>query len=79
MVSDAVSSVCKEDNLILNFGVFFFEKYHTTQSEFIRQSMRQLAKLVMELKNADTRIKNLSDALAPDKFDSIIKAPKTYM
>lgn len=42
--SDDIGTCCRDDSLILKFGAMLFEKYHTTQGELIRQSMRQLGK-----------------------------------
>ncbi|CAH0561735.1 unnamed protein product [Brassicogethes aeneus] len=69
--NDSISNVCKDDQTILKFGSFLFEKYDITQSELIRQSMRQLGRLTLQLIE-----KCLGDALKPEKFDAIIKATK---
>lgn len=75
--SDEVGTVCQNDILILKFGAMQFEKYADTQAEFIRQTMRQLARLTLAL-NAITKnfSKSLADYLTPEKFDVVIQATK---
>lgn len=52
---DERASIAKEDDLIKDFGLVLFEKHSNVQFELIRQSMRQCARLLMELR----RITNL--------------------
>ena len=72
MKDDTISSACKSDELILNFGNMIFQKYRTTQCELIRQSMRQLGRLILQVKKIDPQINSLSDCLNPQNFDKII-------
>lgn len=72
--NDIISMTCKQDNLIMKFGAMQFEKYHTTQNELIRQSMRQLGRLLIELRKINTKIAFLSDWLIPKYFDHIVTA-----
>lgn len=74
---DDVGICCKEDTLIQRFGAMLFEKYGTTQCELIRQSMRQLARITLKLREIGKTKKTLSDFLVPDMFDLIIQATKS--
>lgn len=74
--SDTIGTICKEDDLILNFGHFLFEKHGTSQLELIRQAMRQLAKLKKQLIEVTEINKPLKNFLLPEHFDNIITATK---
>lgn len=74
---DEIGIYCKEDLLIQRFGAMLFEKYGTTQCELIRQSMRQLARLILKLREIGNTKKNLSDFLVPEVFDLIVQATKS--
>lgn len=73
---DDIGTCCKEDTLILRFGCMLFEKYGTTQSELIRQSMRQLARLTLAINEMTIQNLKLFDLLAPQKFDLVIQGVK---
>ncbi|KAJ8969912.1 hypothetical protein NQ314_001529 [Rhamnusium bicolor] len=74
--SDIVTDVCKEDMLIIKVGSFLYDKYEKAQSDLIRQSMRQLGRLKIELKKTcDSR--SLSDWISTKYFDDIITATKS--
>lgn len=74
---DIIGSVCKDDNLIKRFGSFLYSKYGPSQDELIRQSMRQLGRLIHQLrKMSNCQIIYLSDALEPENFNDIMKATK---
>lgn len=72
LINDRISLVCKQDSLINQFGKLQFEKYHTTQSNLTRQSMRQLARLLIELRQINPNKLWLSSWLRPEYFDDII-------
>ncbi|KAK4884529.1 hypothetical protein RN001_000800 [Aquatica leii] len=74
--TDDISLICKQDILIIKFGEIQFDKYHTTQAELIRQCMRQLARLVKELREVDKPKLWLSEWLNPAGFDIIVSAVK---
>lgn len=73
---DKITLVCQQDLLILKFGAMQYEKYHNTQCEVIRQSMRQLSRLVLELRHLDSNKKWLSEWLLPEHFDIVVAAVK---
>lgn len=70
---DSVGLYCKEDKLILRFGFMMFEKYGVTQAELIRQNMRQMSRLTLELRSRSIQKCTLTDFLKPEKFDLIIE------
>lgn len=74
--NDDISTACKADPAILRYGAFLFEKYGVTQTELIRQCMRQIGRLVLELKGQDATFTSLSDVLIPQKFDDLVNATK---
>ncbi|XP_025834091.1 uncharacterized protein LOC112905601 isoform X2 [Agrilus planipennis] len=75
--NDDISEKCRQDDLILRFGAFMYEKYSSTQAELIRQSMRQLGRLTVELAKKNTDVLKLTDALTPDRFDDVVLATKS--
>lgn len=77
MRDDEISKICHRDDLILRFGAFIYEKYSSTQSELIRQSMRQLGRLTIEIAKKNTDVHRLIDALVPEKFDAVVSATKS--
>ncbi|CAH1107441.1 unnamed protein product [Psylliodes chrysocephalus] len=77
--TDQISNLVKSDDTILRFGAFLFEKYNTTQAQFKRQSMRQLGRLSLELKNKGDIFKNFSEMLLPEKFDAVVNATKALI
>ncbi|KAG5865996.1 hypothetical protein JTB14_006250 [Gonioctena quinquepunctata] len=76
MRDDEITRECREDKLIQKFGFMMFEKYNVTQAELIRQSMRQLGRLIQEVKKKYRHIDNLSHCLKPSNFECLIIATK---
>ncbi|XP_050497351.1 uncharacterized protein LOC126878588 [Diabrotica virgifera virgifera] len=75
--SDEIGNTCNNDILILKYGAMQYEKYGDTQNELIRQTMRQLARLVISLKKlTNSRSQTLGDFLVPEKFDVVVQATK---
>ncbi|CAH1163346.1 unnamed protein product, partial [Phaedon cochleariae] len=75
--NDDISEICRKDDLILRYGAFLYEKYGSTQRELIRQSMRQLGRLTIELTKGNTNVNKLIDALTPEMFDAVVSATKS--
>ncbi|KAK4885661.1 hypothetical protein RN001_001932 [Aquatica leii] len=75
--NDEITEICRKDDLILRFGAFLYEKYSSTQTELIRQSMRQLGRLTIELAKKNTHVHKLIDALTPEHFDAVVSATKS--
>ncbi|KAJ8929546.1 hypothetical protein NQ314_017745, partial [Rhamnusium bicolor] len=74
---DEIGEYCKSDKLILKFGSMQFEKYATTQGELIRQTMRQLSRLILKIQEVSkNKSLTLTDLLIPEKFDMLIDGTK---
>ncbi|KAK4887250.1 hypothetical protein RN001_003521 [Aquatica leii] len=71
-----ISQVCKEDELIMKFGLLLFEKYNRHQYEFIRQSMRQLGRLLLAIEEVKLLKLTLQETLLPKNFDTLVMAVK---
>ncbi|KAG5862139.1 hypothetical protein JTB14_035810 [Gonioctena quinquepunctata] len=54
-----------------------YERYDITQRELIRQSMRQIGRLLLEIRKNNNHINSLSQCLQPRYFDSVINATKS--
>jgi hypothetical protein len=77
MMADAITKACRNDDLIMRFGKSLHTKVHRAHSiNYIRQRMRQLGRLLLELKNMDRDINELKDAVSVTKFDVILQAVK---
>lgn len=74
---DEIGKVCSEDKLILKFGAYQFEKYASTQCFLIRQSMRQLARLLLQLRDIVGNEDPLINFIKPKHFDLIVRATKS--
>nr|XP_023019945.1 uncharacterized protein LOC111508612 [Leptinotarsa decemlineata] len=55
---DEISEICKTDNVILGVGMQLFEKHSNSQKELIKQSMRQLARLLQVIRESDSEFAN---------------------
>lgn len=44
--------------------------------EHVRNKMRELGRLVIAAQNIDPMIRQMSDLIAPDRFDALVKATK---
>lgn len=77
MRPDAISLVAKKDPLIYAFAARYIkihrEKHFATVAT---RKMRELAKLLIEIKKIIPSIKNLFEALVPKYFDIIVSATK---
>ncbi|KAG5874142.1 hypothetical protein JTB14_015062 [Gonioctena quinquepunctata] len=77
MLADKVSFVAKNDVLICKYGAQYLtshrEKHHINVCS---RKMRELAKLLIEIKKLHPAIKHFYDALQPIYFDSFIVATK---
>ena len=78
MKRDEVSLIAKNDWLIKEVGLFFVEKHGEKQQHLTSQKMRELARLLTELRAADFSPNGqLSDFIKPAKFDVVINAVKS--
>lgn len=77
MKSDEISAIARNDELIRDVGVMLLEKHGEKQNNLVSQKMRELARLVMQLRETEFRPDaGLSDFIKPDKFDVVISAVK---
>ena len=75
MASDQVSLVAKNDCIILTFGSIVAQNCTTVQYNYVSQRMRQLARLLMELRDqAQAPNADLSSFLKPEQFDTVVAA-----
>lgn len=78
MKRDEVFQVAQDDWLINEVGLFLVEKYGEKQQHLTSQKMRELARLLTELRAADfSPNAQLSDFIKPAKFDVVIRAVKS--
>lgn len=77
MRPDHISLTVKKDILICEYGSRYLKTHR--EKHFINvtsRKMRELAKLLIEIKKINSSIKCLFDALQPKHFDTIVKAAK---
>ncbi|WAR31628.1 hypothetical protein MAR_034170, partial [Mya arenaria] len=76
--SDEVSFVARHDELIVRFGEKLYSKHSQQphQHQYVRQKMREVARLLMNARKSDGNIHNLMDCVDPVKFPSIVEAVK---
>ncbi|KAG5865241.1 hypothetical protein JTB14_029982 [Gonioctena quinquepunctata] len=77
MFADKISLEAKSDLLICKFGSRYLrthrERHHVNVCS---RKMREISKLLIEVKSLNPSIKNLYDALQPVYFDSFVQATK---
>ena len=77
MRSDNVSIVARNDWLIKQIGVLLVEKYGEKQNSLVSQKMRELGRLLLELRKTDSNPASpLSDFINPERFDHVVSAVK---
>ncbi|XP_018909181.2 uncharacterized protein [Bemisia tabaci] len=74
MKDDEITGIVKNDTLILHLGAFLYAKFNVTQKEYIRQSMRMLARFLLEIQSIDEKITSLPMCFDPGNFDHILQA-----
>ena len=78
MKRDEVSLIAKNDWLIKEVGLFLVEKHGEKQQHLTSQKMRELARLLTELRAADfSPSAQLKDFIKPAKFDIVVNAVKS--
>ncbi|CAG9818123.1 unnamed protein product [Phaedon cochleariae] len=77
--NDNISYLCKTDKLISGVDMMLYEEHGGTQNQLIRQTMRQMERLLQELKNTkpDFKTKTLAFFIAPKYFDHIVDSVET--
>lgn len=76
MKDDDVTTLCKNDFIIMQVGAFLYEKFENSQCEYIRQSMRMLARLLIEAQNLDETMTQIEQLFNPAMFDLLVVAVK---
>ena len=77
MKRDEISVIARNDELIRDVGVMLLEKHGEKQNNLVSQKMRELARLVMQLRETGFRPDaQLSEFIKPDKCDVIVSAVK---
>ena len=75
MKSDEISLIARNDGLIKDVGEMLLEKHGEKQNNLVSQKMRELARLVMQLRETELRPDaQLSDFIKPEKFDVVVSA-----
>ncbi|XP_020601654.1 uncharacterized protein LOC110040732 isoform X3 [Orbicella faveolata] len=74
MKSDQITLVARNDSVISALGTMMVEKVGTSRCHDISQNMRNLARLLMSLREAEnTANAQLLQFLRPDKFDVVVQ------
>ncbi|KAJ8048979.1 hypothetical protein HOLleu_01508 [Holothuria leucospilota] len=77
MIRDDISRVAKHDEVVLAFGESLNRKLGRRQANHISQRMRQLARLVLQLrKDNGNEDSQLRDYINPERFDVVVGAVK---
>ncbi|XP_024875325.1 uncharacterized protein LOC112456803, partial [Temnothorax curvispinosus] len=75
MKDDSVSKVIRYDELAIDYGNKLCEKYHDPHFyDMIRQKLRQIGCLFLEIKNQNDKIDDLFTIFVPDNYDNCLKA-----
>ncbi|XP_060927317.1 uncharacterized protein LOC133001691 [Limanda limanda] len=77
MIYDDVTKTVIDDQVILQFGEQMFNQYASDvrKHDYIRQNLRQLARLVLEAQKT-TPLKNLEEFFYPSSFRHVVAAVK---
>ncbi|XP_030766536.1 uncharacterized protein LOC115890448 [Sitophilus oryzae] len=76
MRPDLCSKVTKEDTLICKYGSWYLENISSGLQKISTLRMRELAKLLMEIQERNSNIKDLEDALQLKYFNFIVDSIK---
>ena len=76
MQQDSVTEAAEGDEVILTLGATLLEKGGSVEATYVSQRMREVARLLLELRKLDNNEENLTYFIKPSKFDLIIKAVK---
>jgi len=74
MKDDEIGTIAKADPLITKYGTQLFERFQCTKAGHVSGKMRELARLLRELKTLQGEQFQLADALRVSMFDVIVKA-----
>ncbi|XP_033475894.1 uncharacterized protein LOC117252805 isoform X2 [Epinephelus lanceolatus] len=75
MIYDDATRAVMEDGVILQYGEFMFDQYGSDpkKHEYIRQNIRQIARLVLEAQKI-TPLEKLEDFFLPSNFPHVVSA-----
>ncbi|XP_074494954.1 uncharacterized protein LOC141769611 isoform X1 [Sebastes fasciatus] len=75
MIYDDVTQTIMEDEVLLQFGELLFSQHGSDpkKNDYIRQNLRQIARLVLEAKKI-TPLKKLEDFFLPSSFPHVVSA-----
>lgn len=77
MRTDEPALVARNDWLIKKVGMLLVEKHGTKNNQDTSQKMRELSRLLIQLRKTDTNQNaELSDYIRPEKFDVVVEAVK---
>uniref|UniRef100_A0A6A7FWU4 Kinesin-related protein 4 isoform X2 n=1 Tax=Hirondellea gigas TaxID=1518452 RepID=A0A6A7FWU4_9CRUS len=77
MTNDEITQTAIGDFLIMKFGESIYSKLKKQHNaNYIRQRMRQTARLLIIAKSIDDELEDLEDLLQPKNYDTIIKSVK---
>ncbi|XP_033747261.1 uncharacterized protein LOC117332456 [Pecten maximus] len=75
---DEIGAKLQNDEHILKFGERLYEKIgHLQQNhQYISQRMRQLSRLLIQMKDIDPAIKSVEQCISPENWESLLRAVK---
>ncbi|KAK7475438.1 hypothetical protein BaRGS_00033319, partial [Batillaria attramentaria] len=78
MASDGITLVAKTDSLITQFGEKLYQKHgHLPHRQaYIKQKLRELARLLVAIRDEDSGVTELKDVIHPSKFSPVVSAVK---
>jgi hypothetical protein len=76
MKKDEIASTVKGDTLILQFGADILEKTGVEKAQYVRQRMRQLARLLIQLNSKAASTMCLKDYIDAKWFDHLLDGVK---
>jgi len=76
MNQDEAVTAIRNDDLVMKFGtrLYFKHGHHHHRRQYIRERLRQLGRLLVEVKKLDSSVSYLSDCISSDKFSAICDA-----
>nr|XP_018904937.1 PREDICTED: uncharacterized protein LOC109035681 [Bemisia tabaci]XP_018904938.1 PREDICTED: uncharacterized protein LOC109035681 [Bemisia tabaci] len=73
--SDTIGNVARTDPLIRQFGLYKYERHmDLSKAECIRQEMRQLGRLLIQLNKGRPKFEPLSTFVVGENFDNVVNA-----
>jgi len=78
MRDDSISKVIRYDELAIDYGNKLCEKFQDPHFyDMIRQKLRQISRLLLEMKNQSDKIDDLFTIFTPDNYDDCLKTVRT--